>query len=90
MKYYELYKVYTTLRGSIGFNGESVADEVSLENLKQETAFLDVVIADLATLYDTTKESYEHSGQSLSAQAKRCLRNIRDLIDEVLEEPKKE
>lgn len=88
MEYDKLYEVYTTLRGSIEFNGESNADGVSLENLKEETAFLELVITDLANLYYTTKERYEYSGQLLSAQAKKCLRNIRDLIDDALDEPK--
>ena len=82
MKAHEIYEVYTTLRGSIGFNGESHTDEVSLENLKEETAFLELVITDLANFYNTTKERYEYSGLLLAAQAKKCLRNIRDLIDD--------
>jgi len=88
MKANELYKVYTTLRGSIEFNGESYADGVSLENLKEETAFLELVITDLANLYYTTKERHEYSGQLLAAQAKKCLRNIRYLVDDALDEPK--
>lgn len=86
MKSYELYEVYTSLRGSIGFNGESHTDSASLENLKEETAFLELVITDLTNLYYITKERYEHSGQLLSAQAKKCLRSIRDLIDDTLED----
>lgn len=84
MKHEQIIEVYKLLRGDTSFHGESHSDEASLNNLKEETLFLTTVVYDLATLYVETKERYEYSGMRLSAQAKKCLETIRDIIDDFL------
>lgn len=90
MKHEQIIEVYKLLRGNTSFHGESNADEASLNNLKEETLFLEAMVYDLANLYDETKDRYEFSGMRLSAQAKKCLKSIRDIIDDFLDESKEE